>query len=107
LKHIVDGSIVRHKLRLVAQSFLQRAGFDYSEVYAPVAKLETIRLVVALAYKRGWLTFHLDVKSTFLNGPLDKEFYVTQPPGFVIQEEARKVYKLHKAPYGLKQAPRA
>ena len=69
--------------------------------------METIRLVVALACNQGWSTFYLDVKSSFLNGPLEEEIYVTQPPGFVIQKEASKVYRLHKALYGLKQAPRA
>jgi hypothetical protein len=107
LKHNADGSIARHKARLVARGFLQREGLDYLEVFAPVARLETVRLVVALACNQGWSTFHLDVKSAFLNGPLDEEVYVTQPPGFVIQKEASKVYKLHKALYGLKQAPRA
>ena len=107
LKLNVDGSIARHKARLVARGFLQREGLDYSEVFAPVARLETVRLVVALACNQGWSTFHLDVKSAFLNGPLEEEVYVTQPPGFVIQKEASKVYKLHKALYGLKQAPRA
>lgn len=63
--------------------------------------------MVALACKQGWSTFHLDMKSTFLNEPLYEEVYVTQPPGFVIQEEAMKVYKLHKALYGLKYEPRA
>ena len=81
LKHNVDGSIVRHKARLVAQGFLQREGLDYSEVFTPVERLEIVRLVEALACNQGWSTFHLDVKSTFMNGPLDKEVYVTQPHG--------------------------
>lgn len=102
LKYNVDGSIVRQKARLVARGFLQRAWLDCSEVFAPVVTLEIVRLVVALACKQGWSIFHLDVKSNFLNGPLDKEVYVTQSPGFVIHEEARKVYKLHKMLYGLK-----
>ena len=106
LKHNADGSIARHKARLVARGFLQRAGLDYSEVFVPVARLETVRLVVALTCNQGWSTFHLDVKSAFLNGPLDEEVYVTQPHGFVIQKEANKVYKLHKALYGLKKVPR-
>lgn len=64
-------------------------------------------MVIALACKQGWSTFHLDVESTFLNAPLDEVVYVTQPLGFMIQEKARKVYKLNKALYGLKQAPKA
>ena len=77
LKHNVDGSIARHKARLVARGFIQREGLDYSEVFAPVARLEIVQLVVALACNQGWSTFHLDVKSAFLNGLLDEEVYVT------------------------------
>lgn len=102
LKHIPDGSIARYKERLVARGFLQSVALGYSKVYRPVTRLEIVRLVVALAGKQGWSIFHLNVKSTFLNGPLDEVVYVTQPPGFVIQEEERKVYKLHKAIYSLK-----
>lgn len=101
------GSIVKHKARLVARGFLQKPGLDYSEVFAPVARHETIRLVVALACGRNWFLSHLDVKSAFLNGPLEEEVYVTQPPGFEVKHKERKVYRLHKALYGLKQAPRA
>ena len=77
LKHSADGSIARHKARLVAQDFIQRARLDYSKVFSPVAILETVRLVVVLACNQGWSIFHLDVKLTFLNGPLDEEVYVT------------------------------
>lgn len=91
-----------HKARLVARGFLQREELDYSEVYVPVTRLEIVRFVVALACKQGWPAFHLDVKSTFVNGPLDEVVYVTQPHGFMIQEEARKVNHLHKSLYGLK-----
>jgi len=107
LKHNPDGSIAKHKARLVAKGFLQRACLDYSEVYAPVARIETMRLVLALACKRNWSAFHLDVKSAFLNGPIDEDVFVTQPPDFVIKEKEYMVYRLHKALYGLKQAPRA
>jgi len=107
LKHNPDGSIAKHKARLAARGFLQKVGLDYSEVYAPVARIETVRLVMALACKRNWSTFHLDVKSAFLNGPIDEIVFVTQPPGFVIQGKEDMVYILHKALYGLKQAPRA
>ena len=88
--------IARHKARLVARGFLQRAGLDYSEVFAPVGRLEIVRIVVALACNQGWSTFHLDVKSTFLSGPLKEEVYVTQPPGFVIQKEAVKYISFTK-----------
>jgi len=107
LKHNLDGSIAKHKARLVAIGFLQRAGLDYSKVYEPVARIETVRLVIALACKRNWSTFHLDVKSAFLNGPIDEVVFFTQPSGFVIKEKEDMVYRLHKALYDLKQAPRA
>ena len=106
LKHNVDGLITRHKEILLTRGFLQRTWLDYSKVYSPVARLKIVRLVVALAFKQDWPTFHLDVKLTFLNGPLDEKVYLTQPYGFVIHEQARKVYRLHKALYGLKQAPK-
>lgn len=107
LKLKPDGSISKHKARLVAKGFLQKAGLDYSEVFAPVARTETIRLVLAFANFKGWPLFQLDVKSAFLNGPLEEEVYVTQPPGFEIKGREDKVYRLKKALYGLKQAPRA
>jgi len=102
-----NGEIVRHKARLVAKGFLQKAGIDYGEVYAPVARIETVRLVVALATNKDWSLHQLDVKSAFLNGPLEEEVYVQQPIGFVQETDKHKVYKLNKALYGLKQAPRA
>ncbi|KAK2443673.1 putative mitochondrial protein [Trifolium repens] len=102
-----DGSISKHKARLVARGFLQKEGIDYNEVFAPVARHETIRLVVTLANLRGWGLYHLDVKSAFLSGPLEENVYVKQPPGFEIAGKENMVYKLHKALYGLKQAPRA
>jgi hypothetical protein len=76
-------------------------------VFALVARLETIRLVVALTCNKSWLLSHLDVKSAFLDGPLEEDVYVTKPPGFEVKRKEHMVYKLHKALYGLKQAPRA
>ncbi|WJX32734.1 hypothetical protein P8452_21024 [Trifolium repens] len=102
-----DGTISKHRARLVARGFLQKHGIDYIEVLAPVARIETVRLVVALACKNNWLMYHLDVKSAFLNGPLDEEVYVSQPPGFEIEGKEKMVFRLYKALYGLKQAPRA
>lgn len=107
VKRQPDGSIVKHKARLVARGFLQKEGVDYTEVYAPVARMETIRLVIALASSRNWPLCQMDVKSAFLNGRLDEEVYVLQPPGFEMRGQEQKVYRLHKALYGLKQAPRA
>lgn len=102
-----DGSIAKYKARLVAKGFLQQAGIDFGEVFAPVARLETIRLITAIASQRKWSLHQMDVKSAFLNGPLDEEVYVQQPPGFTIKRERLKVYKLNKALYGLRQAPKA
>ena len=107
LKLKPDGSVAKHKARLVAKGFLQRAGLDYSEVIAPVARLETIRLVIALAHNRDWSLYQLDVKLAFLNGTLEEEVFVKQPPGFEIKGKEDKVFRLHKAYYGLKHAPRA
>ena len=101
------GEVVRYKARLVARGFLQRQGIDYEEVFAPVARLETVRVVVAHASLRGWKLHQLDVKSAFLNGDLQEEVYIDQPPGFVVKGSESKVFKLRKALYGLKQAPRA
>nr|KYP66838.1 Retrovirus-related Pol polyprotein from transposon TNT 1-94 [Cajanus cajan] len=102
-----DGSVAKHKARLVAKGFMQREGIDYSEVFAPVARLETVRLIVALASWRNWKLWQLDVKSAFLNGPLDEDVFIVQPPGFISKGNEQKVLKLRKALYGLKQAPRA
>jgi len=101
------GEVVWHKARLVAKGFVQREGIDFEEVFAPVARMESVRLLLALAAVRSWKVHHLDVKSAFLNGELAEEVYVQQPPGFVIAGEEHKVLCLRKALYGLRQAPRA
>ena len=101
------GNIVRHKARLVAKGYAQRQGVDYEEVFAPVARLETVRLILALAAHGKWEVHHMDVKSAFLNEDLQEEVYVHQPPGFMNPRHPGKVLKLKKALYGLKQAPRA
>ncbi|CAJ2645183.1 unnamed protein product [Trifolium pratense] len=84
-----------------------RKSKDYWYTFAPVARHDTIRLLVALTAKLGWKIYHFDVKSAFLNGLLDEDIYVDQPEGFKVAGSENKVYKLHKALYGLKQAPRA
>jgi len=99
--------VAKHKARLVVRGFMQKAGTDYFEVYAPIVRLETMRLIVAIACGRNWPMYHLDVKFAFLNGPLNEVVYVTQPPGFKIKGKENMVFRLHKALYGLKQAPRA
>jgi hypothetical protein len=101
------GEIVRHKARLVAKGFVQREGIDFQEVFAPVARMESVRLLLALAASKDWRVHHMDVKSAFLNGELEEEIYVQQPPGFEVAGEERKVLRLRKALYGLRQAPRA
>jgi len=102
-----DGQVSKHKARLVARGFLQKQGIDYNEVFTLVARIETVRLVTVIACKNEWSLYHLDVKSAFLNGPLEEVVFVSQPPGFEIAGKEDMVYKLHKALYGLKQAPRA
>jgi len=107
LKLKPDGPVAKHKAMLVAKGFLQQQGIDYIEVFAPVARMETVRLVTAVASSKGWKMSQMDVKSAFLNDPLEEEVYIVQPPEF--EKEGRKhlVYRLRKALYGLKQAPRA
>ncbi|KAI5323717.1 hypothetical protein L3X38_032789 [Prunus dulcis] len=103
----LDGSIQKHKARIVAKGYTQKPGVDFNETFAPVARLDTIRTLIALAAQKGWKLWQLDVKSAFLNGVLEEEVYVDQPYGFVVEEAEDKVYRLRKALYGLKQAPRA
>jgi hypothetical protein len=97
-----DNSINKHKVRLVVKGYAQIFGVDYSDTFAPVARLDTIRLLLAISTQKGWKVFQLDVKSAFLNGVLQEEIYVEQPDGFVIQGAEDKVYLSQKALYGLK-----
>nr|GFC80207.1 putative ribonuclease H-like domain-containing protein [Tanacetum cinerariifolium] len=92
---------------LVAQGHTQEEGIDYDEVFAPVARIETIRLFLAYASFMSFIVYQMDVKSAFLYGTIDDEVYVMQPPGFQDPEFPAKVYKVEKAMYGLHQAPRA
>jgi hypothetical protein len=91
----------------VAKGYSQVEGLDFGETYAPVARLESIRILLAYATYHGFKLYQMDVKSAFLNGPIKEEFYVEQPPVFEDSEYPNHVYKLSKALYGLKQAPRA
>lgn len=95
-----NGSILKHKVRLVVKGYVQQFGVDYNETFAPVARMDTIRALVSLATEKGWEILQLDVKSAFLNGVLEEKVYVNQPEGF--EKEEGKVYKLKKALYGLK-----
>ncbi|GJR81771.1 putative ribonuclease H-like domain-containing protein [Tanacetum coccineum] len=101
------GVVVRNKARLVAQGHRQEEGIDYDEVFAPVARLEAIRIFLAFASYMGFIVYQMDVKSAFLYGKIDEEVYVSQPPGFQDSKSPQKVYKVVKALYGLHQAPRA
>jgi hypothetical protein len=105
-KYNERGEIEKHKARLVAKGYSQQHGIDFDEVFAPVARWDNIRTILALAAKEGWKIFQLDVKSAFLHGELNEDIYVQQPLGYQ-KGNGDKVYKLKKALYGLRQAPRA
>jgi hypothetical protein len=98
------GVLTRNKARLVAQGFTQIEGLDFGETYAPVARLESIHILLAYATHHDFKLYQMDVKSAFLNGPLSELVYVEQPPGFEDPKFPNHMYKLHKALYGLKQA---
>ncbi|KAJ9542137.1 hypothetical protein OSB04_028643 [Centaurea solstitialis] len=102
-----NGIVTRNKARLVAKGFKQQAGIDYDETFAPVARIEAIRIFLAYAAHKNFTVYQMDVKTAFLNGELKEEVYVTQPEGFVDRTKPTHVYILDKALYGLKQAPRA
>ncbi|KAJ9564380.1 hypothetical protein OSB04_000346 [Centaurea solstitialis] len=101
------GIVIKNKARLVAQGYTQEEGIDYDDVFAPVVRIETIRLFLAFASYKGFKVYQMDVKSAFLYDTIDEEVYVSQPPGFEDPKYPDKVYKLRKALYGLHQAPRA
>ncbi|KAJ9565352.1 hypothetical protein OSB04_001318 [Centaurea solstitialis] len=102
-----DGIVTRNKARLVAKGFKQQAGIDYDETFAPVARIEAIRIFLAYVAHKNFTVYQMDVKTAFLNGELKEEVYVSQPEGFVDRTKPNHVYILDKALYGLKQAPRA
>nr|GEV82798.1 putative ribonuclease H-like domain-containing protein [Tanacetum cinerariifolium] len=101
------GIVVRNKARLVSQGHTQEEGIDYEEVFAPITRIEAIRLFLAYASFMGFMVYQMDVKSAFLYGTIEEEVYVCQPPGFEDPVHPDKVYKVVKALYGLHQAPRA
>jgi len=98
--------ITRNKAMLVAKGYNQEEGIDYDETFAPIARLEAVRLLLSFACMNGFRLFHMDVKSTSLNGIVNEEIFVSQPPGFEDHQYPNHVYKLKKALYGLKQATR-
>ncbi|GJS10550.1 retrovirus-related pol polyprotein from transposon TNT 1-94 [Tanacetum coccineum] len=103
----VIGNLNQRTLRLVAQGYNQQEGIDYDETYAPVARLESIRILLVYACALHFKLFQMDIKSAFLNDFINEEVYVAQPPGLIDFNKPDHVYKLKKALYGLKQAPKA
>ncbi|GJV16896.1 retrovirus-related pol polyprotein from transposon TNT 1-94 [Tanacetum coccineum] len=99
------GGVLKNKARLVAQGFRQEKGINFKELFAPIARIEAIRIFVENAAHKNMMIYQMDVKTDFLNGELKEEVYVSQPEGFVDQDNPSHVYKLKKALYGLKQAP--
>ncbi|RVX23033.1 Retrovirus-related Pol polyprotein from transposon TNT 1-94 [Vitis vinifera] len=106
-KRMADGNVDRYKARLVAKGFTQSYGIDYQETFAPVAKLNTVRVLLSLAANLDWSLHQLDVKNAFLNGDLEEEVYMDIPAGLETTSNFNKVCKLRKSLYGLKQSPRA
>ena len=102
-----DGEVVRNKSRLVAQGYTQVEGIDFDESFAPIARLESIRILLSIVCIMNFKLYQIDVKSAFLNGFLNKEVFVEQPKGFQDPHFLNYVQRLKKALYGLKQAPRA
>ncbi|GJY73253.1 retrovirus-related pol polyprotein from transposon TNT 1-94 [Tanacetum coccineum] len=100
------GGVLKNKARLVALGFKQEEGINFEESFASVARIKSIRIFVANAANKNMMIFQMDVRTDFLNGELKEEVYISQPKGFVDQDNPSHVYKLKKAMYGLKQAPR-
>nr|GFA48016.1 Gag-Pol polyprotein [Tanacetum cinerariifolium] len=106
-KHDKENIVIRNKSRLVAKGYAQKEGVDFEESFAPVGRLEAVRLFIVYAAHKSFTIYQMDVKTTFLYGPLKEEVFVNQPDGFVDPYHPDKVYRLKKALYGLRQAPRA
>lgn len=97
-----QGAIAKYQACLVAKGYVQQASVDFEEVFTLMARLESIRLLVALSAEHGWVVHHMDIKLAFLNGELAEVVYVKQPPGFILASKEDKVLRLDKALYGLR-----
>jgi hypothetical protein len=106
IKHVADGSVEKLKEIFVARGFTYKEGIDYKETFSPVARYTSIRTIISLAPILSWKLHQMDVKTTFLNGKIEKELFLEQPDGFVLHYKGTHVCKLRKALYGLKQAPK-
>ena len=104
-KRDAEGNIAKYKVRLVTQGFTQVPGLDYTDTFVPVSKLESLRVLLALAARENWEVDQMDVKNAYLNGELEEEIYMEQPPGFAKPGEEHKVCLLHKTIYGLNVKP--
>src|SRR3984957_3632939 len=102
-----NGEVIRNKARLVCKGYAQQEGIDFEETFAPVARLEVIRMFLSLSSFQNFKVFQMDVKFSFLNGDLEEEVYIEQPDGLIHGNDPKLVCKLKKALYGLKQAQRA
>ena len=102
-----DGQVIRNKAILVCKQYAQVEGIDFEETYAPVERLEAIKMFLSLSRNTNFKLYEMDVKSSFLNGKIEEEVYIDQPEGFLLSENKDYVCKLKKELYGLKQAPRA
>ena len=107
VKYSVYGSVEKCKARFVSRGFSQKEGIDYDKTFAPVARYNSIRVIISLTLVLGWKLHQMDVKIAFLNGKIEEEVYIEQPEGFELHGKDTHVYKLKKALYGLKKAPRA
>ena len=101
------GKVVRYKARLVVKGYSQKEGIDYGKVFSPVARMESIRILISIDAQEEWELHHMDVKTAFLNREIKEDIYISQPEGFEIKGKEDHILKLQKVLYGLKQAPRA
>ena len=101
-----DGSVEKYKARLVAKGFRQKENIDFFDTYSPITRITSIHVLFAIAAIHDFIIHQMDVKTTFLNGDLEKEIYMDQPEGFVVPRQEHKVCKLERSLYGLKQTPK-